>query len=194
MEYTSETYAKLNRDDQRHLQELEEFLRPLRGDKILEVGCGRGFIARELQKTVPHTYGVDVNPGAIKNGVALNLQIMDAEHLEFEDDSFDKIYSFHMIEHVPSPGKVIREMERVLRPGGEILLVYPAEPVRGLFSIISSIIIFKTPFKARKIHLHKLRPSDIQVLIRGTKLEHVESKFALLSTPQFFTHLQKRTS
>lgn len=194
MDYTSRAYALMNKDDKRHVKEIQQFLDPRREDKILEIGCGRGFLTKRVQEITPHTYGVDVNPEAIANGVTENLSVMDAQNLEFEDSSFDKIYSYHTIEHVPDPEKTLREIERVLRPGGKALLVYPAEPIRGMFSIFSSLVIFKNPFRAREIHLHKFNPKNIQEIAEDLKLEHVESHFSPVSSPQYFTVLQKRLS
>ncbi|MDO8654817.1 MAG: methyltransferase domain-containing protein, partial [bacterium] len=131
---------------------------------------------------------------SIEHGVANNLRVMNAEHLEFDDATFDKLYSFHAIEHIPNIKKALEEMDRVLRPGGRALLVYPAEPIRGLFSIPAATILFKNPFRTREVHLHKLNPQRIQELIAGTRLEHKESKFSLFSSPQYFTVLQKRLS
>ena len=194
MDYTSRAYALLNKDDKRHVKEIQQFLDPRREDKILEIGCGRGFLTKRIQEISPHTYGIDVNPAAIALGVAENLSVMDSQNLDFEDSSFDKVYSYHTIEHVSEPQKMFKEIERVLRPGGKVLLVYPAEPIRGMFSMVAALIIFKNPFRAREIHLHKFNPKKIQDMLRDSKLEYVESNFSLLSSPQYFTILQKRLS
>lgn len=194
MDYNSKKYAKINKDDSRHVDEIKKFLDPRRADKILEIGCGRGFLTKRIQEVSPNTYGVDINPESIAKAVANNISVMDAENLEFEDGSFDKIYSSHTIEHVPDPVKMLREIERVLRPGGKVLLIYPAEPIRGLFSLIPAIMAFKNPLKARDIHLHKLNPEKIKKMIKDLKLEYVESNFSLLNSPQHFTLLQKRIS
>jgi len=70
MAYTSKTYALINKKDKRHLQEVLKYLVPRREEKILEIGCGRGFVVRELQNVSPETYGIDVNPNSIKHGVS----------------------------------------------------------------------------------------------------------------------------
>ncbi len=191
MEYISRPYALANLKDNRHVKEVIQYLAPTPEDKILEIGCGRGFVAKKVQEITPSTHGIDINPEAIKTGVAENLEVMDAEELRFGDRSFDKIYSFHTIEHVPSPRKMLAEIVRVLRPKGKVLLVYPAEPVRGLFSIPAALIIFKNPLRARQIHLHRLNPKKIQKLIKGLPLRHVTSKFSFFSSPQYFTVLEK---
>ena len=189
--YTSRAYALVNREDKRHEKEVVEYLDPQSDDHILEIGCGRGFITKKIQKVASHTYGVDVNPESIANGVTDQLRQMSAEDLEFPDESFDKVYSFHTIEHIPHPKKMLREVARVLKPGGKALIVYPAEPIRGLFSIPAALVMFKNPFRTREIHLHKLNPQKVQELAEENGLQHVRSKFSWLSFPQYFTVFKK---
>lgn len=169
-----------------------EYLKPLPSDEILEIGCARGFLTRELQKKVPATQGVDLDGEAIKNGVAKNLRVMDASSLSFPDKCFDKICSCHVIEHIPDTGKFLKEAERVLKPGGKFLLVYPFEIVRGMMALRSSIKMFGDISSCRKLHVHSFRPMKIRKLLRGTRFKYVESHFFPLMHPQYFTLLEKK--
>jgi len=117
--------------------------------------------------------------------------VMDAQSLAFEDESFDKLYSFHCIEHIPDLPRAFREMDRVLKPGGRVLLVYPAEPIRGLYVVPTAIILFGNALRAREIHLHKLSPSKIERMLTRTSLAITASRLDLLLTPQFITVLEK---
>lgn len=191
MDYNSKAYAALNRGYKLHVEEVKKRLNPRREDRILEIGCAKGQVTRAVQDLAPETYGVDVSEEAIAQGVTRNLSVMSAEKLEFDKESFDKVYSFHTIEHVSSPSRMLQEISRVLKPGGRTLLVYPAEPVRGLFSIVASFIMFKHPFNARKIHAHKLTPKKLRGLLSGTGLAHIESGFSAAKGPEFFTVLRK---
>jgi ubiquinone/menaquinone biosynthesis C-methylase UbiE len=192
MDYTSKKYANLLQEDKRHVQEVIKYLHPRPEDTILEIGCSRGFLTRAIQSIAPNTYGVDINSEAIRNGVTRNLSVMSGEHLTFYKETFDKVYSFHTIEHILDIHRVLKEIERVLKPGGSVLLVYPAEPIRGLFALRSALFMFKNPFKAGKIHVHRFAPKKIKELVYKTGLEYVRSEFTLLSIPQFFTLLQKK--
>ena len=191
--YDSEDYAMLNRpiETGRHARRILRYLRPRADDRLLEVGCGRGWLAQRMQELCPATYGIDVNPKSIAHGVADQLMTMDALDLRFDDEQFDQVYSFHAIEHIEEADVALREMHRVLIPGGRVLLVYPAEPIRGLYAMPGAWIGFGNPFLARQLHVHKFTPSRIRRLGEQCGLTHVESALDFLITPQFMTVLEK---
>jgi ubiquinone/menaquinone biosynthesis C-methylase UbiE len=193
MTYQSREYALLNTPVEvgRHLRRVEEFLKPTAADRVLEIGCGRGFLTRRVRRVAPATIGIDVNPEAVAHAVTRELQVMDACRLTFDDESFDKVYSFHVIEHIPDLRAAFTEIDRVLKPGGSALLVYPAEPIRGLYVIPTAIRLFGNPLRARDIHIHKLSPRVIAPLLAGTSLRVVRNALHLLLTPQFVTVLAK---
>ncbi len=191
--YDSENYAMLNRpvETGRHSRRILRYLRPTSSDSLLEIGCGRGWLTQRMQELCPATYGIDVNPKSIAHGVAENLATMDAVDLRFEDEQFDHVYSFHAIEHIVDAGDAINEMQRVLVPGGRILLVYPAEPIRGLYAMPGAWIGFGNPFLARELHVHSFTPRRIRRLAEQCGLKHVESALDFFITPQFMTLLEK---
>ncbi|MFH1290214.1 MAG: class I SAM-dependent methyltransferase [Nanoarchaeota archaeon] len=73
-------------------------------DKILEVGCDKGNFIDFLQGRAnkkEQVVGIDLNKEAIKSSNQFNTFIMDATKMTFPDNSFNKVYSFHVIEHIP---------------------------------------------------------------------------------------------
>jgi SAM-dependent methyltransferase len=191
--YSSRAYALLNTavEVERHLRRVHDFLAPERRDRILEIGCGRGFLTREVRRVAPATTGIDVNPEAVSHSVTRGLRVMDARHLSFSDFAFDKIYSFHVIEHIVDLALAFSEMDRVLAPGGRVLLVYPAEPIHGLYVIPTALRLFGNPLRARDLHVHKLSPRRLARFLAGTSLRVERSALHLLLTPQFVTVLRK---
>lgn len=161
------------------------------GDKVLELGCGRGHLTKRLQEMGLDVTGVDANAEAVEVGVTKGLRSMVAENLDFPDQTFDALVSFHMIEHVPPLREAFGEMFRVLRPGARALLVYPAEPVRGAYSWPASIILYGTPFRARDIHVHKLTPGRVREMTEAAGFEHLHSEFHFRFTPQYATVLRR---
>lgn len=193
MSYQSRRYALLNRPIEvgRHERRVRRYLKPRTSDRLLEVGCGRGFLTRSVQGFVPATTGIDINAAAVANAVTRDLRVMDARKLAFADASFDKIYSFHAIEHIPDLARAFAEMDRVLKPGGRVLLVYPAEPIRGLYVVPTAILLFGNPLRARDLHVHRLSPKALAPFLSGTSLHVVRSTLELFLTPQFITVLRK---
>ena len=88
--------------------------------RALVVGCGSGLEAAILaQKLDIEVVGIDVEEDFNEEAACLTrLQLGDAMAMEFQDDSFDFIYSYHVLEHIPDPRLALQEMSRVLRPGG----------------------------------------------------------------------------
>ncbi len=185
MSYASRRYAQLNRWDSSHLRTVHRLLAPTPGSRLLEVGCGRGHLTRRLQEQGVEAVGVDANPYAIETGVARDLRVMPAEALDFPDGSFDLLCSVHTIEHIPSLEQALAEMVRVVRPGGQLLFIYPAEPIQGLYAIPTAMILYHTPRAASQVHCHRLTPKRLQRLMASLPVQHLRSEFHLLRSPQF---------
>src|SRR5215470_858574 len=102
------------------------------GGRILEVGVGTG-ISLPYYSGANRIYGVDISEPMLLKAqervTALNLtqveglSVMDAEHLAFPDESFDVVVAQYVITTVPNPEAALDEFARVLKPGGEIVLV-----------------------------------------------------------------------
>lgn len=100
----------------------------LKGCKMLDAGCGTGFFtATALARGAEVTsldIGVNLLREARKKGAPF-VVAGDVANMGFADASFDLIVSSECIEHTPSPRASIKEMARVLRPGGMIVLTCP---------------------------------------------------------------------
>jgi ubiquinone/menaquinone biosynthesis C-methylase UbiE len=170
---------------------LVRYLQPEPGQAILDLGCSRGFYVRAMEAYTDGVVGVDVSEASLKEAVSPRVQYGDITNLEFEDNSFDKAYSLHTVEHIPDLRKFFIEMARVLRPGGTAIVVYPWEPFRGFQALVAAVRQYKNPFMARRIHLHRLTPKAVARITEGTPLAHVESKLVLALGIQYLTVLSK---
>lgn len=101
------------------------------GDRVLEVGVGTGINA-DLYPADCAVTGIDLSSSMLekarervaRKGVRnVRLLQMDAANLKFADDSFDIVYAPYVISVVPDPVAVTREMRRVCRPGGRIVIL-----------------------------------------------------------------------
>ncbi|MBR1197420.1 class I SAM-dependent methyltransferase [Bradyrhizobium sp. AUGA SZCCT0158] len=98
-------------------------------DDILVVGCGSGREAGLLARLLKsRTVGIDIGGEFSFDRVGsapARLIEMDARELQFPDGTFDFVFSFHALEHIPHPEKALAEMARVLRSGGTYLIGTP---------------------------------------------------------------------
>jgi phosphatidylethanolamine/phosphatidyl-N-methylethanolamine N-methyltransferase len=102
------------------------------GGRILEVGVGTG-ISLPGYSSANSIIGVDLSEAMLRKARArvedlsldnvLRLEVMDAERLSFPDASFDVVVAHYVVSTVPNPEAALDEFVRVLRPGGEIILV-----------------------------------------------------------------------
>jgi ubiquinone/menaquinone biosynthesis C-methylase UbiE len=189
--YESKRYALVNRWDKRHETTVKRHLDPRPGERILEVGSGRGHLTKVLAGWGTEVVGIDANPHAAEEAVSERVRFMYAENLAFEDASFDKIVSVHAIEHIPDLEGAFDEMARVLKPGGRALFVYPAEPIQGIWAVPTAVILHRNPLMARQVHCQWLWPSKVQRLTGARGMRHIHSEFNLLSSPQFVTLVEK---
>ncbi len=191
MTYDSKRYVLLNRWDPRHLKTIVRLIDPQPGDRILEVGAGRGHLTKHLRDLGADAVGIDANPHAPDVAVTDAILVMRAEALEFEEGSFDKVVSVHAIEHVPDIEGALSEVARVLIPGGVALFIYPAEPVQGIWAVPTAVILYRNPFKAREVHCHWLWPAKVRRLAESVGLVEIHSEFNLLKSPQFVSVFSK---
>jgi len=171
---------------------LIKYLNPKKEERILDLGCGRGLYVREIEKYTDKVIGVDISEKAVKKAVSKKVMHGDATDLSFESDSFDKVYSLHTIEHIYDLRKFLKEVARVLKPGGIFVLIYPWELIRGIQALGAAIINYGNPFKARDLHLHKLNPKKIEDLIEDLPLSHIKSKFIIALGLHYLTILRKK--
>jgi SAM-dependent methyltransferase len=102
-----------------------------RGLKILEIGCGLGTDGAQFSKAGANYTGVDLTDAAVdlarRRFQLFDLpgcfQTGDAEHLDFPDEDFDLVYSHGVLHHTPDTAQAIREIHRVLRPGGRAVVM-----------------------------------------------------------------------
>jgi 2-polyprenyl-6-hydroxyphenyl methylase/3-demethylubiquinone-9 3-methyltransferase len=112
--------------------------RDLAGKRLLDIGCGRGGFASWLARhpAAPvDVVGCDFSPVAVEkarrfaaeSGVRhVRFEVADIQRLDqFADGTFDTVFSCETIEHVPDPPLAVRQLARVLKPGGRLFLTTP---------------------------------------------------------------------
>ena len=97
-----------------------------RGARLLEIGCGMGTDLLQFARGGARCTGVDLTPRSVEitrhrfrlYGMDGAFMIADGERLPFASESFDVVYSNGVLHHTPDTAGAIREVHRVLRPGG----------------------------------------------------------------------------
>lgn len=133
----------------------KEIVSQIRNDinlRVLDVGCGTGYTTSGIlnREDVCEVVGLDMNPvqlrRAVKNLVSekdrISLSRGDADNLPFIDGSFDAVISFGALENFPDPERVLKELARVTRSDGTVVV---GGPEAGWFSKFALNKIFYTP-------------------------------------------------
>lgn len=108
---------------------LERLVHPyLRGrtpQTILDVGCGDGRHTKFFAGNGNTVHGLDIRDHRPREAVPFHFRVYDGTRFPYEDGTFDLVASFDVIEHVEDDERMVREMRRVLKPGGRVLLGTP---------------------------------------------------------------------
>ncbi len=102
---------------------------------VLEVGCGTGLILDRVARFAAHAHGIDLSAGMLERARHRGLAVSQASatDLPIATASVDVAYSFKVLAHIPDITGVMREMARVVRPGGHVLAeFYNARSLRRL--------------------------------------------------------------
>lgn len=139
----------------------------VRDKKILDIGCGAGLYSLTfLMMGAAEVCGQDISPQAIEQACAKMITLGysnfvgkagDCANLQFEDDSFDLIYSGDVFEHITDELKLkfIREAYRVLKPGGVFTVKTPNKNYLRLSNAlhrIKALLSLKNPFNIHIAH------------------------------------------
>lgn len=185
----------------------------LKGKKVLDIGCGYGALSDALSNYGAEVWGTEINQ--TKFNIAkqkllkhknITLIKVNNEILNFDDNFFDCIFIFDVIEHVKNPQKTIEESYRVLKPEGYLYIEFtPYYSITGhhLYDFAKWPIHILPPDKIKKIvfskkikgifdsqyfweqfeSLNKLRISNFQKMI--SKFKKIEEKF-IIKYPEVF--------
>jgi SAM-dependent methyltransferase len=93
---------------------------------VLDAGAGRGVMyPNDYREHVARLAGVDTDPAVLDNTNLTDAVVTDLARLPYEDATFDLVFSKYVFEHLDRPVEVLRELRRVLKPGGHLLIHTP---------------------------------------------------------------------
>jgi ubiquinone/menaquinone biosynthesis C-methylase UbiE len=110
--------------------------------KLLDVGCGTGNILCKLVNGKRELFGIDLSENMVREcskrmGSHADIKIADAEHIPYKDNFFDVLICNASFHHYPHPEEVLKEMKRVLKNGGRLLIGegYAIQPFRAILNL-----------------------------------------------------------
>lgn len=183
-----ETHCRTRYELEPYIPEFAKFQTGALRD-VLEIGVGMGADHAQWAKSGPRTLvGIDLTPRAVDHtqqrlrqfGLKSDLRVGDAENLEFDEESFDIVYSWGVLHHSPQTPKAINEVWRVLRPGGTArIMIYHRYSIVGYLLWLRYGLMAGQPFRSLEdIYHHHLESP-------GTKtysLRQAEEMFARFAT------------
>lgn len=148
-------------------------------DRIIDIGCGEGYLLSCLPRT-KQVVGLDISKLALNKARELlkeknyiGLFFGDAQELPFTNNSFDKIICSELLEHVPNPKLVIKEMFRILIKSGRAVISVPDErQIHKIMRILKRAKLDKITYSPRKDenyewHLHESNLEFVEKIIDG---------------------------
>jgi len=147
------------------------------GKRVLEIGCGMGAYARHCAAYAKEFYAIDLSLKSIeltKRRFELyginnaHVQQGDAENLDFQDNFFDYVYSNGVIHHTPNTNKAACEIYRVLKPGGEaVVMIYNKNSVFYWLDLMllvrmKYVVLKLMPIKLAKV-VFKRKPGVVEL-------------------------------
>lgn len=122
-------------------QSLFEELEKEEEGKLLDVGCGTGNVLCKLVNGKRELFGIDLSENMVEESRKrmdrdADIKVADSEHIPYKDNTFDMLVCNASFHHYPHPEEVLREMKRVLKNGGKLLIGegYAIQPFRTLLN------------------------------------------------------------
>jgi 2-polyprenyl-3-methyl-5-hydroxy-6-metoxy-1,4-benzoquinol methylase len=163
--------------DERRVRKLEKELGAYsnyrKTNKFLEVGCNAGSVLLTARNLGWDVHGVDISAAATEFGRTkwdLNLHTGTLESAHYDDDTFDVIFSNATLEHVEHPLSTLKEVSRVLRPGG----IFYCNTVNW-DSYTRQILNENWFLIAPTHHIHLFTPKNVVMLCEKSGLAHLKT-------------------
>ena len=158
----------------------------LEGIKVLDVGCGGGILAEALSKLGAQVTGIDASEQTIgvaqnhSNAVGSDVSYYQTTIDEFiankPKEKFDVITCLEMLEHVPSPGEIIKTCSTILKDDGDIFFsTINRNPRSYLFAIVGAEYILNLLPKGTHDYQKFIKPSELAKWIRDARLSQIET-------------------
>ena len=163
------------------LQYVERAAAPLAGRAVVDVGCGGGILAEAMAHRGARVLGIDLarpvldvaELHALQSGISVEYRLMAAEDLaQRQPGAFDLVTCMEMLEHVPDPAVALAALQRLVRPGGDIVVsTLNRTPRAFAVAILGAEYIARVLPRGTHEYLKFIRPSELARWGRAAGLE-----------------------
>jgi 2-polyprenyl-6-hydroxyphenyl methylase/3-demethylubiquinone-9 3-methyltransferase len=154
---------------------------PLRGQRVVDVGCGGGLMAEALHRAGARVTAVDLAPSmievarlhALEQGFDIDYRVASSTDLLAADTgAFDVVTCMEMLEHVPDPDRTLAELGRLLRPGGALFVSTINRTARAFaLAIVGAEYVARMLPRGTHEFERLIRPSELARWARAAGLE-----------------------
>jgi 2-polyprenyl-6-hydroxyphenyl methylase/3-demethylubiquinone-9 3-methyltransferase len=144
---------------------------PVRGERIVDIGCGGGLLCEALQERGAQVTGIDLAPAmletarlhAAERGVSIDYRLAQAEALALlEPGAFTVVTCMEMVEHVPDPAAIVAAMGTLVRPGGSVFIsTLNRTPKSFVQAIVAAEYLFRLLPRGTHEYERLIRPSEL---------------------------------
>jgi 2-polyprenyl-6-hydroxyphenyl methylase/3-demethylubiquinone-9 3-methyltransferase len=153
---------------------------PLRGKKVLDIGCGGGILAESMAKKGANVTGIDLSEKALKvadlhsleTGVSVRYELIAAEALAAREPAgFDVVTCMEMLEHVPDPAAIVQACATLVKPGGHVFFsTLNRNPKSYLFAVIGAEYLLRLLPKGTHDYAKFITPAELAQYARNAGL------------------------
>jgi 2-polyprenyl-6-hydroxyphenyl methylase/3-demethylubiquinone-9 3-methyltransferase len=158
---------------------------PLKGRRVLDIGCGGGLLAEGMAERGAKVTGIDLSEGAIKvaklhlkeSGRQVDYRLVSAEAMAAEiPGAFDLVTCLEMLEHVPDPASIIAACSTLVRPGGQVIFsTLNRNPKAFALAILGGEYLLRLIPAGTHEYAKFIRPSELESWARAAGLQHRHS-------------------
>lgn len=156
-------------DERRRMQSVVRLTRARPGERVLDVGSGSGWLAKTLARRGCRVVALDLSQRNLRrileDGSGVRTVFGETARPPLASGAFDKVFAIEVVEHLTDPEEALRQMQRVLRPGGTLLVCVPYRE-----RIEYNLCVHCNRPTPKSAHLHSFTEESLRRLLESAGL------------------------